>query len=275
MKIDIVNDKIIIFDKEDFSVEKTLECGQLFRFYKLVENDYNVVSSDKICNIKEFEDRVVITTKFIDYFYNYFDLDTNYGKIHNSLACFVELNEILSVSKGIRILRQDLFETIISFIISANNNIPRIKGIIEKLSHRYGENFGEYNAFVSRENLANVSELEFKELGTGYRANYLFSSAQTLKDDNFLSELKKLNAKDAKAKLFTLKGIGEKVASCVMLFGLSHKSSFPVDTWIQKACENEMLDTPNKIQTFYENRYKENSGYAQQCIFYSKRNLHM
>ena len=132
MYIEKQENKLIV-DNKDFSVSKTLECGQLFRYFKNDENDYYVCSAGKRCRVIEYRDHVEIITAEPEYFIDYFDLHTDYSEIIDRLSEFPELKDALDFGNGIRILKQDLYETIISFIISANNNIPRIKGIIERL----------------------------------------------------------------------------------------------------------------------------------------------
>lgn len=274
MEIEKRENSIIIDDYSGlFDIEKTLECGQVFRFFKNSQQNYDVISTDKHCNIYRKEDQVIIKTDFVEYFYKYFDLFTDYDIINKGLKSFSELNGKIESGRGIRILNQDLFETIISFIISANNNIPRIKGIIEKICLNYGQKLDFRYAFPTLEQFSNITEQEFRSYGAGFRAPYLYQTAQVLKDKSFLLDLKSANDNDALKKLLTLKGVGPKVANCIMFFALNRTNSYPVDTWIFKANRTEELDTVQKVSEYYSKRYGNLAGYAQQYIFYSARNL--
>lgn len=273
MDIRKTENSITVCGTKDFDPEKTLECGQVFRYFKNAENDYTVRSRDKVCSVKLVGSDTVISTSDPDYFYNYFDLNTDYDAIFTELKKFPELAPYLDASRGLRILKQDVFESCVSFIISANNNIKRIQGIIERMCARYGSNTGDGYAFVTPKQFYDITEENFKELGAGFRSNYLFSDRDKLCDESYLSGVCSLPTADALTELTKLKGIGEKVASCILLFGMGRGDSYPVDTWIFKANKTDELNTPEKVRRFYLNRYGSLAGYAQQYIFYGKRNL--
>lgn len=252
-----------------FSICQTLECGQVFR-YKKNQQSYVVFSQDKKCELTQNGDTVTLKSDDIDYFLHYFDLDTDYENITKTLSQFDELKEAIQFGKGIRILRQNLIETVISFIISQNNNIARIQKIIEKLCSRCGRNMGDYYAFPTIESLLILSEDDYKEMGLGYRAQYLYSAVRAIKDGALDSIQSESDAK-ARERLLRIKGIGPKVADCIMLFGLTRTSAYPVDTWIFKANATKTLDTPKKVEQYFTDRYSQFSGYAQQYVFYHAR----
>lgn len=258
----------IRYPREYFNIEDTLNCGQVFRYRKNDDGSFCVFSLDKTARLYYEGSEVVIETDHPEYFYNYFDLDTDYSKIVENLSAFSELTDAINYGKGIRILRQNLYETVFSFIVSANNNITRIKKIIEKLCNGYGENKGDYFAFPSLESLQSATVDELKSIGLGYRAEYIYQSARLYKavEKELQSDLQ-----NAVAILQKLKGVGEKVANCITLFGLYQTNSYPVDTWIFKANKSETLDTKQKVYDFYTARYGRYSGYAQQYIFYFNR----
>jgi len=256
----------------DFCIEKTLECGQVFRFKKVDKEHYLVYTIDKKCEVFEKNGEYHFITNDPDYFKNYFDIETDYGKIYDSLMEFEELKNILPLSKGIRILKQELFETIIGFIISQNNFIGRIQKIIEKMCEKYGENKGDYFAFITPEEYRKISREEFRELGMGFRDVYLDFNRKNITDE-FLEKLKNIEMNEAEKMLKSLHGISHKVAACVMLFALSHTGYYPTDTWIFKANKTDELNTPYKVKLFFESRYGNLAGYAQQYLFYAKRNL--
>ncbi len=256
----------IIRTEAPLDFKAILTCGQTFRFIK-TQNGYDVFSGAYRASVGG--DRIV--TDAPNYFVKYFDLDTDYDEIMASLNSFDELKEYIKIGKGIRILRQDLFEVIISFIISANNNIPRIKGIIERICAFCGSDMGDYYAFPTPEQLVKVDKEQFRMLGAGFRDNYLSKSARILYETDFLRKLSESDTEDAERLLLSLPGVGPKVADCILLFGLRKWDCFPVDTWIFKQCASETLDTPSKVRNHYLNRYGALAGLAQQYIFYGAR----
>ena len=262
----------IVVSNQYFSVKDTLTCGQVFRFKELPSGEYEVVSRDKRCFLKERGDVVEIASDDVEYFTEYFDLKRDYAKIVSSLSGFDELRDCVNYGKGIRILRQDFDETLFSFIVSANNNIRRIQGIIEGLSEAVGDNMGEFYAFPTAEQFRKLTVSALKGVGLGYRAEYIYDTARAI-DEAREGILTAGSDEEIMKKLLALKGVGPKVANCIMLFGLSRTASYPVDTWIFKAGKTDELDTPKKVQEFYQNRYGELAGFAQQYIFHYARNV--
>ncbi|MCL2234484.1 MAG: hypothetical protein FWC11_01945 [Firmicutes bacterium] len=256
----------------DFCIEKTLECGQVFRFKKLDSFHHVVYSLNKKCEIFEIDNEYYFETFDPDYFKNYFDIETDYEKIYNSLIQFEELKEILPLCRGIRILKQDLFETIISFVISIRQNIPNIQKIIENICEKFGERYDDYFAFITLENYKTITLEDFKKMKLGFRDKFLFRN-QTLITEEFLSKVKNAKTDEAEKLLKSLYGVGDKVISCIMLFALSHMHYYPTDIHIFNAGKTEELNTPEKVRAHYEKRYKKLAGYAQQYMFYAKRNL--
>lgn len=270
----VENGKIIITKLQDFNITHILECGQVFRFKKISEGHYISYSLDKKAEIITYNDRVEILTNDADYFINYFDLDTNYGKIKKDLSKFDLLKEPIKYGYGIRILKQNLFEMVISFIISANNNIKRIQGIIEKICAFCGENMGDYYAFPTLEQLTKCTAQDFKNFGAGYRAEYLYKVCRQLQNVD-LEQIAKPPSNEARKMLCSLMGIGPKVADCILLFGLNRQDVFPVDTWIMKVYQDMFggnLTNREKIANYLVDYFGSNiSGYAQQYLFYYKR----
>lgn len=266
--------KIIITGLSDFNTKHILECGQVFRFKELDKSTYSIISKDKKALVKSYENRVEIETEDVEYFINYFDLNVDYSKIKKALSNFAELDKPLKFGYGIRILKQDLFESIISFIISANNNIKRIQSIIEKICKSVGYQIGDYYAFPTLEQLSTLSEQDFKNFGAGYRSEYLYKTIRLLQKVN-LEELKNLSTQELKEFLLTLFGVGPKVADCILLFGCYKQDVFPVDTWIAKVYHDVFGGETNRVKISKQlvDRYGKLSGYAQQYLFYSKREL--
>lgn len=275
--------KTIKVKNDFFSAKDTLECGQIFR-YKPYKNGYLVFSRDRCAFIYLEGDFTIIMVNDEDeeYFFHFFDLDNDYSKIYNSAIDkkFEILTKSAMVGKGIRLLNQDLVETAFSFIISQNNNIPRIKGIIEKLCQNYGEKktfMGEeYYGFFTPQNLANASAEDLKKTGLGYRAPYLLNFAKSILNGLNLEDYKSLDYKDLKKALVKIYGIGPKVADCIVLFGYKQTSAFPVDTWIEKVYRenfNGKLKSREQIADYFTKEFKENAGYFQQYLFHFKRNI--
>ncbi len=262
---------MITFDSTYFEPKATLECGQVFRYTKLGEQDYIILSTDKRARVTMKGDATYVDTDEPEYFNRYFDLDTDYASITNRLSVFPELGEKVSGGRGIRILKQEFDETVLSFIISANNNIPRIKGIIERLCERFGKNKGEYYAFPTLEELKDVEAATYRALGSGFRDRYLAGTVNALRMSDISERIKSAGTDEARKLLCTLSGVGGKVADCILLFSLSRTDCYPVDTWIFKSNRSNELDTPEKVRKYYLKRYGADAGYAQQYLFYNAR----
>lgn len=271
----------IVYKTEYFNPSDTLKCGQIFRF-KIFNNGYLVFSKDKVCYIYTKNDTVVIETEHPDYFYNFFDLSTDYSDIYNKAISYgnITLTLASNLACGVRILRQDSFEMLFSFLISQNNNIKRITNSIEWLCEKVGEKkpspFGDYYAFPTLEKLKTLTVLDLKELGLGYRAEYFKELVSLLDSGYSVENLKTLNEIDLYNSLVKIKGIGDKVANCVMLFGFYKTKSFPVDTWTDKIYRenfNGKLKDRKKITEWFISEFGDYSGYFQQYLFYYKRSL--
>ncbi len=262
-------DSLLIKGTEDFNVIQTLNCGQIFRY--VIDGDTAVVySKDKKALLSWTNDTIEITSKDIDYFYHFFDLSRDYAVIKSTLKNDEFLAPAVEYGYGIRILNNDAFEMIVSFIISANNNIKRIKNSIEYLCKKFGEKIDDYHAFPTLSALKKATISDYKDAGLGYRAEQMHNTIQRLTERDILY-LQQAD-KDEKMKfLLSLKGVGEKVANCIMLFGLGVRDVFPVDTWINKVY-NHLTDSENndrkKITRELTARYKDLSGFAQQYFFY-------
>ncbi|MCL2370671.1 MAG: 8-oxoguanine DNA glycosylase [Firmicutes bacterium] len=273
MKKIVESNKIILTNPTNFCPHQSIECGQMFRFRVTQDGRYTVYSGDKRCFVYSDGDNVVIETADTDYFANYFDFGRDYGAIVSTLSGYDELRSSVECGKGIRIFKQDLFETIISFIISANNHIPRIKSIIERICEAAGQKIDDYYAFPTPENLSRLTVEDFAKIGAGYRARYLAETSKVLAKTDMLQELAQANDKQVHKKLLSLQGIGEKVANCIGLFGLGITNSFPVDTWIFKTLSSDELNTPDKVRRYYQNRYGDLAGFAQQYLFWNVRTI--
>ncbi|MBE7087851.1 MAG: DNA-3-methyladenine glycosylase 2 family protein [Clostridiales bacterium] len=269
------------FGSEYFDAKDTLTCGQTFRFRE-VENGFKVFSADKACRIKTDGEYTYLycADQDVEYFKHYFDIKRDYAGIFSSALSESEdiLKKSAIVGKGIRILNQDKTETLFSFIISQNNNIPRIKGIIERLCTALGDKKefeGEtYCTFPTPEKMASVDVDFYKSIGLGYRAEYVYRLSKSICDGYNIQNLDSLSTVELNKQLLFIYGVGKKVADCVSLFGFHRSDAFPVDTWIEKVYVDDFNGTLKdraKIAEWFVDRFKDNSGYFQQYLFHYKR----
>lgn len=266
------------YDKTYFNPKDVLECGQIFRFEPYKEG-YKVFSTDKACYVHIDGNSTVIDSDFPDYFYDFFDLGREYAAVIDKIKAFnvPVITRACEVAKGLRLLNQDPEEMLFSFIISQNNNIPRIKGIISRISRTVGEcrEFmgEEYYTFPTAAQLAERDAAFYKSLGAGYRDEFIVQTAKRVAAEG-IGHLKALDAPALKKELLSYHGVGPKVADCVSLFGFQRAASFPVDTWIEKIYRedfNGTLTNREKINAYFTSLFGEYSGFVQQYLFYCKR----
>lgn len=270
MNYEIFDDYILVTDEQNFNAKHTLECGQVFR-YKVRDFGYTIYSLGHKADIYCQKGSIKIFTKNQKYFIKYFDLDTDYAIIKSMLRR--QLSDKIDFGYGIHILHQDPLETLISFIISANNNIPRIRKTIESICENFGDNMGDYFAFPSLDQLSKITVEDFVKMGCGYRAEYLMDTISKLQNYN-LNTLYHMSTECARKELMAFKGVGRKVADCILLFGFHKMDVFPADVWIVKAYEDEFGAndlSPIKISDYYAKRFGNLSGIAQQYMYYAKR----
>ena len=273
MQVKILKNKVIVSGIKDFDLKKCLECGQIFR-YEILPNKFIIYETDGKFICKQTNDEIEIETNNPEKAINYFDLQTDYDKLNKRIARQGEVfKQAVKFGKGIRIFRQDPLEMIISFVISANNNIPRIKKSLFKLCEKFGEKKTDYFAFPTLEKLLTISQKDWENLGVGYRAKSLFKLCRELKSINF-AQMKSLPTNTLRNRLVSLSGIGPKVADCVLLFAFSKNDSFPTDTWIKKFYQENMFgeeENAKKISEILSSRFGQDSGLVQQYLFYYKR----
>lgn len=262
----------IIYEDDCFDLSDTLECGQVFRYEKTASG-YDIISGNKFCRAEICGRTTTFITDDTDYFIHYFALSEDYKTLNEKIIeSAPELTEAVIAGRGIRLLRQDPLEMIISFIISANNNIPRIKGIISRICRAAGDKHDWGYAFPTRGQLCGLSESDLINLGAGYRAAYIYSAARSV-DSDFMSQLTSADTMSAMKLLLSVKGVGKKVADCILLFGLGRGDTFPVDTWMEQALLSEMLNTNAKIRDYYIGKLGNLAGLAQQYIYHYQRNI--
>lgn len=275
----------LVLVHDSFNPTHIFECGQCFNFNIEEDGSYTAVHMDKIINVLSRENDVLIRNvsldDFYEVFYDYFDLGTDYKQIKEDLSANEVLKKASEYGDGIRILNQEMFETVISFIISANNGITRIKNSIRIISERYGDLIGEYMGreyytFPKPEILAKVDPLELREFArVGFR-DVRIVEASKMVADGFLDyeSDQKLSTVELKEKLMQMPGIGPKVADCVLLFTYHRRETFPVDVWIKRVMETLFIghEVPKKQVDDYAREYfSDLAGYAQQYLFYYGR----
>ncbi|NLJ57816.1 MAG: 8-oxoguanine DNA glycosylase [Tissierellia bacterium] len=283
MEVILEDNRIIINNLEDFNLRHIFECGQCFRWNREEDGSYTGVVENKVINLEQAGKTVIFNNiKPEDYsmLKSYFDLDNDYGKIKNLLNTDSIMAEAIEFGHGIRILNQDEWETMISFMISANNRIPMIKKVIENLSTSFGEficNYKgkDYYSFPKAERLAEASVEEILQCKAGFRAPRIKeAAARFLEEKHLVYNIKNRSYDEGLSYLKTYKGIGDKVASCILLFSMKHFSTFPVDVWVRRIMQELYVDKNTKdasIRQFAENKFGNLSGYAQQYLFYYAR----
>ena len=273
---------LILEGVKDFNIEQILECGQCFHFEKLGDLDYGLSAYHHLLHISQDGDRVTLfNTAREDYesiWRHYFDMDTDYSEIKEKLLKRdKKLEAAMEAKYGIRILNQEFFETLLSFIISQNKQIPHIKQIVGHISEKYGDYLGiiegkKFYSFPNSKQLEGVCESAFRECKAGFRAPYLCDAvAKVASKEVDGDRLLKASYKKGMENLMTIKGVGEKVANCVSLFALGKRSAFPVDVWIKRVMEENYLhrEMPAKdVEAYGKKRYGALGGYAQQYLFY-------
>ena len=297
--IKINEDSIVIEGVKNFKLKQTFECGQCFRFHKISDTNYITVAFERVIELEEDGDNIIIYNSNEDDVKNiwikYFDLERDYSAIKEELAKDDLLKKSVEFGPGIRILNQNPFEILISFIVSARNSIPSIMKTINKISAKWGRKIeykGEiYYAFPTVEQIKDASLEEIQETGASFRSKYIidtignvYKSMEAAKNGSEeekeeykkynLDYIKSLSDDDCHKALQEFKGVGAKVADCIMLFSMEKYSAFPVDVWVKRAmiyfygAEDASL---NKIRIFARNKFGKLSGFAQQYLFYYAR----
>ncbi len=281
--------KLILKDVDCFELDHIFDCGQCFRWSKQEDGSYIGVIGSGVLQVSKNKNNVcfegVIDGDINSIVYDYFDLGTDYNVFKNELSKIDDnMKKSIEFGSGIRILNQDLWEMIISFIISANNNIPRIKGIIDRISKRVGKRLEwrgkEYYLFPTISEMASLSVADFRELGAGFRDKRLYKTTQMiLNGEVSLEFLEKCNDTALiREELLKLDGVGEKVADCIMLFALKRFDSFPIDVWVRRVMntlyihnEDETKVSKKDINNAANELFGDIRGMAQQYLFYWAR----
>ncbi len=274
---------------EAFELKDIFECGQCFRWNKETEDTYIGVVKNNVIKVQKRENRIYFKSigeeELQSLVIEYFDLERDYEKIKQTLSNIdIHMKQSIQHGKGIRILNQDLWETIISFIISANNNIPRIKGIIERIAKAYGKEIvwegKRYYTFPTVEELAKAKVEDLKQLGLGFRDKRVYETTNIIKEKKIdLEILKKQEYLEVRESLLTLPGVGPKVADCILLFSsLKRWEAFPIDVWVRRVMNELYIHNPDEskvkkeqIEAIANEKFGPLAGIAQQYLFYWKR----
>ncbi|WP_313343641.1 DNA glycosylase [Sedimentibacter sp.] len=278
------DNKIIIENIKNFNITHIFDCGQAFRWNKEEDGSYIGVVKNKVINVKQNESSVIFNNismdDYEDIIKDYFDFNTDYTEIKKIVNTDEIMNTAIKFGYGIRILNQDEWETMISFMISANNRIPMIKKVIENLSITFGNHICNYNgkdyfSFPTAEKLSAAPVDKILECKAGFRAPRIKEAAQRfLKEKDIIYNIKNTSYNEGLNYLKTYNGIGDKVANCILLFSMKQFDTFPVDVWVRRVMQTLYVDKSTKdadIQKFAENKFGKLSGYAQQYLFYYAR----
>ncbi|NLZ35249.1 MAG: DNA-3-methyladenine glycosylase 2 family protein [Clostridiales bacterium] len=302
--VKFIEDKAILEEVKNFDIKQILECGQCFRWDKISDTDYIVVAFGRVIEITQKGNEVTIHNTneedFNNIWLHYFDLETNYDEIKDNLSKDEILRESIKYGYGIRILNQDPFEMLISFIISARNSIPSIKKTVKKICEKWGDKIvykgNEYYTFPTPEQISSATLEEIQETGASFRSKYIVDTIKKVNEalevkkdyeankenyderpeilDYDLEYIKNLNDDECHIALQKFMGVGTKVADCIMLFSMKKKSAFPVDVWVKRAMIHFYVAPDvslNKMRIFARDKFGKFSGMAQQYLFYYAR----
>ena len=272
--------KLII---NNFNLKDTITCGQIFRFEELEDNSFDVILEDRVINIKQNNNEIIVNSNnennLKEVIYNYFDLYYDYDSINKKIISIDKENEeIVKSCNGLKMINEPKFEVAISYILSSNNRVPQIKKALDNISKTYGKkiefNNKEYYLFPTLEQLSNLDINTLRNCKTGFRDKYIYEFVNKVKNKEFdLDLINNLNSNDALNYLMTLNGVGEKVASCILLFGYHRFDVFPIDTWVKKYMKDKYkIEGISNIRNFTLKKYNDLSGLAIQYMFHYKRN---
>lgn len=260
----------LVLEDDIFSLSDTLDCGQAFRWKENEGGAFEGVAFGKYKKIRQEENKLIFydtdISEFEEIWKDYFDLNRDYSHIKEVISKNENLKKACEFAGGIRVLRQDPWECLCSFIISQNNNIPRIKGIIERLCEGFGKRLENgYYTFPTAEKIASLSLEDLAPLRSGFRAKYILDAAKKVASGEInLEKISKMKSDQARAELVKIYGVGEKVADCVLLFGMGHVEVLPKDVWIKRVLAN-LFD--GALPDFAE----PYAGIAQQYLFHFAR----
>ena len=279
---DYKQNKLQIRGVKNFDLKHIFECGQCFRWKREEDGSYTGVAFNRVVNVfqdgNDVEIRNTNIQDFKDIWFSYFDLGRDYDEVKSNIAKDDIMKQAIEFGSGIRLLRQDFPEVFISYIISANNRIPRISKSIEILSEKFGRkliwNNKIYYTFPSLEKLSNASLEDIAESKAGFRCKYIKQGASDARQYDVLGCIQQYKTSDARDELMEIKGIGPKIADCILLFTGTKYNVFPTDVWIKRVMEELYFKREasiKEIQEFVRDYFGEYAGFAQQYLFYYAR----
>ena len=269
MKVEFLNGNTVITGVKNLNIAQTLDCGQAFRWSRYDGNIWHGIAYGTYLKLEQQDDKIILYETERDTYEkiwrNYFDLDRDYASVIDSISHNEILKKAAELGSGIRILRQDSWEALCSFIISQNNNIPRIKGIVERLCENFGEKIKGGYTFPSAEKIATLSLDDLAVLRSGFRAKYILDAAKKVANGIIdFEQFKGLSTDNARTELMKIYGVGAKVADCAMLYGMGRLDAFPKDVWIKRALDVLFGgDLPESTGEY--------AGIIQQYIFFYAR----
>lgn len=269
--------------EKPFKLDDTITCGQIFRFFKREDKSFDIILKDRVINVYMDENILYVTSSKEDNLEkivkDYFDLNNDYSVINDFLVKQDEkLSDVVNFSNGLMMIRQDPFETVISYIISANNGVNQIASALNNIAKKYGKkiafNDKEYYLFPSYEDLKEITQNDLRNCKVGFRDKYLKAMIDKLNNKEIdLNEFYDLDTKTALDKLMQNAGIGPKVASCILLFAYQKYDVFPIDTWVKKVMKKDYeIEGEKRIRDFATKTYGKYSGIAIQYLFNYSRN---
>ena len=273
----------IIKGVRHFDLTHTFMCGQCFRWYRNSDGTYTGVAHGKAVRMSLAGDTLTIYNTSLEdvngIWINYLDLERDYSEIKSLYSDDIYLSKAMEFGYGIHILNQEIFECLISFIISTQNQIPRIKKIVSTLSAMYGDKIlldgEELCSFPTADRLAGIEAGDLSSLNAGYRAGYIVDAVNKITSGEIcLDEIMNMSYSDARSELMKIRGVGPKVADCVLLFSAKKSCAFPVDVWVQRTMRTLYLDekaTNKEIERKAAELFGEYAGFAQQYLFYYAR----
>lgn len=267
-----------------FNLKYTLECGQCFR-WKNIDDYYVGVIKDRVIKIRQDGDYIYVRSneekdleKVVK---DYFELEKDYKSIEERISIVDEyVKKALKNTSGMRHLKQDFFETIISYIISANNNIPRISKSVNEISRKYGKKIEfdeeEYYLFPTPEQLKDVTVDDYRACGVGFRDKYIFNTVKRINNKEIdLLKMQEMDTQSLRKELLSLMGIGPKVADCILLFSCQRQEVFPIDVWVERVMKklyfNDKDVSKKEILKYASDKFRDDAGIIQQHLFYNIR----
>lgn len=274
---------MIKIENVDLNLKDTITCGQIFRFKEESDNSYTVVLADRVVNLKLDKKTLQIKSSNENNLENiikdYLDLNRDYNLINNKILKYdPTLKEIVDKCKGFKIIHQPKFESLISYIISQNNRVTMISKVLNNISEKYGKEIvfenKTYYLFPNPKDMKNCTKEELRKLKTGFRDSYIYEIVNKINNKELdLDLIDEMNSEEALEYLKQNKGIGDKVASCILLFSYFKSDVYPIDTWVKKyMLDTYKIDNIKEIREFSKQKYKEYCGLVIQYMFHIKRN---